>query len=151
MDARRLPPVTELGAASLAFVAVGVIYLAAYLPKRAPLGLALVFLVIAAALLAANALLLARVRDFARRRFLQVLRWGLLAYLVVSGMLEFTFLYDHTRGAPLAIMTCDLLLFTTNVALLLAFTVARHQAPDRSAHGSAHGDVALVIDGAGSG
>ena len=131
MDARRLPPVTQLGAASLAFVAVGVIYLAAYLPKRAPLGPAVAFLAVAAALLLANAVLLARVREFAWWRFTQVLGWGMLAYLVVSGMLEYTFLYDHTRGAVLAVMTGMLVLFTVNVPLLMAFTVARHQAVEQ--------------------
>jgi len=128
MDERRLPPVTELGAASMAFIAAGVIYLAAYLPHRAPLGVAVALLGCAAALLVVNALLLARIRDFAWWRFNQVMRWGLLAYLVVAGMLEYTFLYDHTRGALLAIMSCMLVLFLVNVPLLMAFTVARHQA-----------------------
>jgi hypothetical protein len=127
---RRLPPVTQLGAASMACVACGVIYLAAYLPKRAPLWLAVVFLAAAALLLLANAVLLARVREFAWWRFFQVLRWGMLAYLVVAGMLEYTFLYDHTRGGPLAVMTGMLVLFTVNVPLLMAFTVARYQAPE---------------------
>ena len=128
MPERRFPPVTELGAASMAFVAAGVIYLAAYLPKRAPLGVAIACLACAAALLATNALLLSRVDGFAWWRFFQVIRWGLLAYFVVAGMLEYTFLYDHTHGASLAIMTCMLALFMINVPLLLAFTVARYQA-----------------------
>jgi hypothetical protein len=127
-DERKLPPVTQLGAASLGCVAIGVIYLAAYLPRRAPLGVAVGFLAGAALLLAINAVLLSRVREFAWWRFLQVMRWGLLGYLVVAGMLEYTFLYDHTRGALLAIMTCMLVLFMVNVPLLMAFTVARHQA-----------------------
>jgi hypothetical protein len=127
MDGRRLPPATQLGAASMACVAVGVIYLAAYLPKRAPLWFAVVCLACAATLLVANLLLLARVRDFAHWRFWQVMRWGLLAYLVVAGMLEYTFLYDHTRGALLALMTGMLFLFMVNVPLLLAFTVARYE------------------------
>ena len=127
MDERRLPPVTQLGAASIGFVAIGVIYLAAYLPKRAPLAIPVACLLVAAGLLAANALLLSRVRPFAWWRFFQVMRWGLLAYLVVSGMLEYTFLYDHTHGAVLAILTCMLALFMTNVPLLMAFTVARYQ------------------------
>jgi hypothetical protein len=133
MEERRLPPVTLLGAASMAFVAVGVIYLAAYLPKRAPLWFAVVCLACAAALLAANFILLARVREFAWWRFLQVMRWGLLAYLVVAGMLEYTFLYDHTRGVLLAVMTGMLLLFMINVPLLMAFTVARFE-PRSTAH-----------------
>jgi hypothetical protein len=127
MDERRLPPSTQLGAASMAFIAIGVIYVAAYLPKRAPLWFAVVCLAIAAALVALNLLLIARARDFARWRFLQVMRWGLLGYLVVAGMLEYTFLYDHTRGAVLAVMTGMLLLFMVNVPLLMAFTVARYE------------------------
>ncbi|MGZ4392665.1 MAG: hypothetical protein ACXVRK_11195 [Gaiellaceae bacterium] len=65
----------------------------------------------AAALLVTNGVLLSRARDFAWWRFFQVMRWGLLAYFVVAGMLEYTFLYDHTHGALLAIMTCMLVLF----------------------------------------
>jgi hypothetical protein len=125
---RRLPPVTVLGAGSIGLVAVGVIYLAAYLPKRAPLGIAVALVLLAAAVLAVNLGLISRIRSFAWWRFFQVLRWGLLAYLVVAGMLEYTFLYDHTRGALLAIMTAELVLFMTNVALLMAWTVARYQA-----------------------
>ena len=132
MSERRLPPVTELGAASMAFVAAGVIYLAAYLPKQAPLGVAIACLACATLLLGTNAVLLSRTRPFAWWRFFQVMRWGLLAYLVVAGMLEYTFLYDHTHGAPLAIMTAMLLLFMVNVPLLMAFTVARYQAVERS-------------------
>lgn len=127
MSERRLPPVTQLGAASMAFVAIGVIYMAAYLPKRAPLGIAIACVVCAAGLLAANALLLSRASEFAWSRFFQVMRWGTLSYLVVAGMLEYTFLYDHTHGALLALMTCMLVLFMVNVPLLMAFTVARYQ------------------------
>ena len=128
---RRLPPVTQLGAASMAFVAAGVIYIASYLPKHAPLGAAIACLASAAVLLGVNAVLLSRAREFAWWRFFQVMRWGLLAYFVVAGMLEYTFLYDHTHGALLAIMTCMLVLFMVNVPLLLAFTVARYQVADR--------------------
>ena len=128
MADRRFPPVTQLGAASIGLVAVGVIYLASYLPKRAPLWLAVVFVVAAAAVLLVNLGLIARIGSFAWWRFFEVLRWGLLAYLIVAGMLEYTFLYDHTRGAVLAIMTAELVLFMSNVALMLAWTVARYQA-----------------------
>ena len=127
MDERRLPPVTEIGAASMICIVVGVIWLAAYLPKRAPLGVAIGALAAAAALTAVNGILLARVRDFAWWRFFQVGRWAALAYVVVAGMLEYTFVYDHTRGVLLALMTAMLVLFTANVPLLMAFTVARYQ------------------------
>ena len=72
---RKLPPVTEIGAASMIAVAVGVIYNAAYLPKHAQTGVAVAILVVAAALQATNAFLLSRVRDFAWERFRQVAGW----------------------------------------------------------------------------
>ena len=121
------PKVTELGMLSIGLVAAGVIYLAAYLPRRAPLAPAVVLLAAAVAVLVANVVLLARQPGFAWRRFGQVARWMLLAYVVVAGMLEFTFVYDHTRGAVLAVMTLLLATFTLNVPLLAANTVARYE------------------------
>jgi 1,4-dihydroxy-2-naphthoate octaprenyltransferase len=124
---RRLPPVTEIGAASMIAIAGGVIYLAAYLPKHAPLVWALVLLALAAALQVTNIVLLSRLRDFAWDRFFQVGKWSLLAYAVIAGMIEFAFVFDHTRGAQLAVMTAMLALFMLNVPVLIAFTVARYQ------------------------
>ena len=124
---RKLPPVTEIGAASMIAIAAGVIYLASYLPKHAPLWLAVVFLAIAAGLQLTNAFLLTRIENFAWRRFAQVGKWGLLAYLVIAGMIEYAFVYDHTRGAQLVVMTLMLALFMLNVPVLIAFTVARYE------------------------
>ena len=124
---RKLPPVTEIGAASMVAVAVGVIYNAAYLPKHAQTGVAIAILVVAAALQLVNAFLLSRIRDFAWARFRQVAGWSLLAYAVIAGMIEFAFVYDHTRGTQLAILTAMLALFMLNVPVLIAFTVARYQ------------------------
>jgi hypothetical protein len=127
---RSLPPVTEIGAASMISIAGGVIYLAAYLPKHAPLWFALVLLAVAAALQLTNALLLSRIEGFAWTPFFQVARWALLAYAVIAGMIEFAFVYDHTRGPQLAVMTAMLALFMLNVPVLIAFTVARYQSAD---------------------
>jgi hypothetical protein len=124
---RKLPPVTEIGAASMIAVVGGVIYLASYLPKHAPAWFAVLMLVIAAALQVTNLVLLRRIKDFAWGRFLQVAKWALLAYAVIAGMIEFAFLYDHTRGTQLAIMTALLALFMLNVPVLIAFTVARYE------------------------
>ena len=63
------------------------------------------------------------------KRFFQVGRWALLAYAVIAGVIEFAFVYDHTRGAPLVVMTLMLVLFMLNVPVLIAFTVARYEAP----------------------
>jgi hypothetical protein len=125
VDERRLPPTTALGMISIALVACGVIYLAAYLPRRAPLGPAVALLAAAAAVLAASVVLLARQKDFAWWRFFQVAGWTLLAYVVIAGMIEYAFVYDHTRGNVLVVMTLLLLTFMLNVPVILGFTVAR--------------------------
>lgn len=124
---RKLPPVTEIGAASMIAIAVGVIYNASYLPKHAQTGVAVAILVVAAALQLLNAVLLARLREFAWARFRQVAGWSLLAYAVIAGMIEYAFVYDHTRGTQLVILTLMLALFMLNVPVLIAFTVARYQ------------------------
>ena len=124
---RKLPPVTEIGAASMIAIAGGVIYLAAYLPKHAPLWFALVLLAVAAGLQVTNAVLLSRIEDFAWERFFQVGKWALVAYALIAGMIEFAFVYDRTRGPQLVVMTAMLALFMLNVPVLIAFTVARYQ------------------------
>jgi hypothetical protein len=124
---RRLPPVTEIGAASMISIAAGVIYLAAYLPKHAPIGVAIALLVLAAVLQLTNAVLLSRLDDFAWDRFFQVGGWALLAYAIIAGMIEYAFVFDKTRGTQLVVMTLMLALFMLNVPVLIAFTVARFQ------------------------
>jgi len=42
-------------------------------------------------------------------------------------MIEYAFVYDHTRGAVLVVMTLMLAVFTVTPPVLLAFTVARFQ------------------------
>jgi hypothetical protein len=124
---RRLPPVTPLALTALTLVVVGGIYLAAHLPRPAPLGPAVAALVAAAAVLLVAAAALARVRDFAWRTFFVVGGWALAAYLVIAGMLEFVFVLDHTRGGLLVVLTLMLAVYAVNVPLLLAFSVARYQ------------------------
>jgi hypothetical protein len=129
------PRVTELGMLSIGLVASGVIWLAAYLPKRAPLAPAIVLAVAAIAVLALNVALIARRPHFARWRFKQVAGWMLLVYLVVAGMLAFTFLYDHTAGAPLALLLVLLATFTLNVPVLVGYTVARYELHEQRPEG----------------
>ena len=124
---RKLPAVTEIGAASMVAVAVGLIYSASYLPKHAQTGVAVAIIVVAAALQLANAFLLSRIERFAWGLFKQVAGWSLLAYAIIAGMIEFAFVFDHTRGTQLVILTLTLLLFMLNVPVLIAFTVARYQ------------------------
>ena len=124
---RRLPPVTEIGGASMIAIVGGVIYMASYLPRHAPLWGAITLLVVAAALMLTNVLLLSRLQDFAWGRFFEVAKWALLAYAVIAGMIEYAFVYDKTRGTTLVVLTLMLALFMLNVPVLIAFTVARYQ------------------------
>jgi hypothetical protein len=112
---------------SMALIIAGGIYIAAHLPKRAPLAPAVGLLVASAALLVFNVATLAMVREFAWDKFRLVLGWASLAYIVITGMLEFIFVFDHTRGSMLVLITLMLLVFAVNVPLVLAFTVARYQ------------------------
>ena len=110
-------------------IAGGVIFNASYLPKHAPTAGAVVFLIVAAALVCLNVVILTRIPDFARDRFLQVAGWSLLAYAVIGGMIEYAFVYDHTRGSQLLLLTLMLALFVINVPILIGFTVARYTRP----------------------
>jgi len=130
---RRFPPVAELAIVSLALVVIGGILMASYVPRRPPLGLPTALAVVAAALLLTSAFLLSRLERFAWDRFFVVLRWALLAYVISAGMIGFAFIYDHTRGAPLALVVVMLVIFALDVPLIIAFTVARYSSPPHSA------------------
>lgn len=127
--ARRVPPVFPLAMGALVVVVAGGIGLAAYMPRRAPLGPAVADLAVAALLLAAALTALARARDFAWHVFLRVGGWTLAAYVVIAGMLEYVFLLDHTPGTVLAVVSLMLVIFAVDIPLLLAFSVARYQPP----------------------
>jgi hypothetical protein len=130
MSERRLPPVTELGMASLALIVAGGIYLSAHLPQHVPLGPAVVLLALSALLLAGNLVALARVDDFPWGRFFEVAKWSLLAYAVIAGMIEYAFLQNHVSGGPLVVLTLSLVVFAVHVPILVGFTVARFYEPE---------------------
>jgi hypothetical protein len=46
---------------------------------------------------------------------------------VIAGMLEYVFVYDHTRGTQLLILSLMLAVFAVDIPLLLGFSVARFQ------------------------
>jgi hypothetical protein len=126
MNEQRLPPVTQLGMLSLALIVAGGIYLSAHLPSHVPLGPAVALLVASVIVLAANMLLLARVRGFAWNRFFQVARWSFVAYLLIAAMIEYVFLRNHTSGGSLVVLTLSLVVFMVHVPMLIGFTVARY-------------------------
>src|SRR5581483_4211146 len=77
MTERRLPPVTQLGMASLALIVIGGIYLSSHIPQHVPLAPAVGLLIASVVLLVVNLALLARVHGFAWDRFFEVARWSL--------------------------------------------------------------------------
>ena len=136
MNERRLPPVTQIGMTSLALIVAGGIYLAAHLPNHVPLAPAIALLTVSVLLLAGNLALLARVPDFPWSRFFDIAKWALLAYSIIAGMIEYSFLRDHITGGVLVVLTLSLVVFAVHVPVLIGFTVARFdQAEEPAADG----------------
>jgi hypothetical protein len=129
METRPMPPVTQVGMASLALIVAGGIYLAAHLPESVPLTPAIVLLALSALLLAGNLFSLTRVKDFAWWRFFQVGGWALLAYAITAGLIEYAFLRNGLSGGPLIVLTLSLVVYALHVPMLIAFTVARYAQP----------------------
>jgi hypothetical protein len=126
---QKLPPIAEIAVVAMALIITGGITLASRLPRSAPLPLLTGLLVAAAALVLADVVLLARLRDFAWPLFFQVAKWTMLAYAVMYGILEFTFVYDHVSGATLAVVTLMLVVFAVDIPMLFGFSVARYATP----------------------
>jgi hypothetical protein len=127
LDEPGLPPVTQIGMASLALIVAGGIYLSAHLPEHVPLTPAVILLALSALLLAGNLAALSRVHGFAWGRFFQVARRAMLAYAITAGLIEFAFLEDHLSGGPLVVLTLSLVIYAVHVPMLIGFTVARYE------------------------
>jgi hypothetical protein len=116
---------------SLALIVAGGIYLSSHIPQHVPLAPAVILLALSALLLVGNIVALARVDGFPWPRFFQVARWSLLAYAVIAGLIEYAFLRNHLRGGALVVLTLSLVVFAVHVPMLVGFTVARFDDPDR--------------------
>lgn len=122
-----LPPVARLATVTLGLIVMGGIYMASQIGRTVTLVPPLALAVTAALLLLVNLVVLARIKEFAWNKFLQVFKWALLAYATIAGILEYVFVYDHTPGRQLALFSAMLMLFAVDVPLILAFSVARYQ------------------------
>jgi len=129
LAARPMPPVSSIAIAVMALALAGGIDVAAHLPRPAALGLPVGLVSAAAAGLVVNAVLLARLSDFAWHVFWRVAGWAGLAYVVIAGMIEYVMVYDGTRGALLGVMTALIVVFAVDIPVLLGFSVARYQEP----------------------
>ena len=135
---RRLPPIAELIVLSVALMLSGGVYLGAHLPVRPSLTPSVVLLAAGAVATIAAVIMLIRIEPFAWKTFFLVARWAFVAYLVIAGILAFVFIFDHTRGATLAVLLATLAVFAVDVPVVMAFTVARYEeasvlAPSRNA------------------
>ena len=126
MSERPFPPVAWLSTAALAMVVAGGVVMASYAPRRPPLALPTALMVASVLSLAAAWIALSRHHPFAWGTFRRVFRWALLAYVISAGMIEFAFVRDHTRGAPLLVVSCLLVVFATSVPTTIAVTTARY-------------------------
>jgi hypothetical protein len=126
---RRLPPVAEVAISSLVLAVVGGIVMASYVPRRPPLGLPLALLAVSALLTSSAVIMIVRVRNFPWHTFFLVARWALLAYVVSAGVIELSFVHNHARGGPLAVVTGMLVVFAVDVPLIIAYTVTRFTTP----------------------
>jgi hypothetical protein len=138
MSERRLPPVTEVAMLSLALIVAGGIYLSSHIPQHVPLTAPIILLALSALLMVGNVVSLARVEGFPWTRFFSIARWSLIAYLVIAGMIEYSFVRNHLRGGPLVVLTLSLVVFAVHVPMLIGFTVARfhNAAPSDAPHGA---------------
>jgi hypothetical protein len=122
-----LPPVARVATLALALVIAGGIWMAAHYDHHTTLVPAVVLAAAGGALVLVNVALLSRIPTFAWDVFFRVFGWTLLAYLVIAGILEYVFIFDHTPARQLALFSVMLALFAVDVPMLLAFSVARYQ------------------------
>jgi hypothetical protein len=126
MTETRLPPVTQIGMASLALIVAGGIYLSAQLPEQVSLAPAIALLAASALLLAGNLIALSRVTDFAWDRFFDIAKWAFVAYLLIAAVIEYSFIKGGVRGGTLVVLSLSLVVFAVHVPMLIGFTVARY-------------------------
>lgn len=129
---RKLPPIAETAVVSICLMLIGGIYLAAQLPGHPGLAVPVTLVVVGGLLTVGDMVLLSRIRPFAWGKFFLVMKWALLAYVVIAGMLEFVFIRDHTPASAMAVLTATLVVFAVDVPTILAFTVARYAEPGPS-------------------
>ncbi|HVW18332.1 MAG TPA: hypothetical protein VHB30_08795 [Solirubrobacteraceae bacterium] len=130
MSARREPPVLALGVGALVLILIGTIYQVSHLPRSVPLTLPWILVIASGVLLLTAYASVRLVEGFAWSRFLTVGRWLILVYGVLAGLIEYTFIRNHTRGGPLLVLTLSIAIFWLTVPLLISYTVARNVPED---------------------
>lgn len=125
---RKLPPIVGISMVALTLAITGGVLVASQIGEEPALIVPSVLMGGAIVLETVAIVVLVTIRPFAWARFAQVVRWALLAYIVQSGIIEWSFIKNDVPGRPLAVLTAGLVVFATVVPLMIAFTVARYQA-----------------------
>jgi hypothetical protein len=131
MTEQKLPPITQVAVVSFVCVIASGIWIVSHLPKHVPIAPSIILLAVSILLVAFNVFSLTRIEGFRWDAFMGVAKWSLLAYAVISGLLEWVFVKDGTRGPELVVLTLSLVIFAIHVPLLMGYTVARY--PDDEA------------------
>jgi hypothetical protein len=126
MTEQKLPPITQVAVVSFVCVIASGIWIVSHLPKHVPIAPSIILLAVSILLVAFNVFSLTRIEDFRWDAFMGVAKWSLLAYAVISGLLEWVFVKDGTRGPELVVLTLSLVIFAIHVPLLMGYTVARY-------------------------
>lgn len=124
---RKFPPVVVAAMVGLTLAITGGILVVAQMGEKQSLAVPTGFMAGAIVLELAAIVMLVTIRPFAWDRFFLVLRWTLLAYVLQSGIIEWSFIKNDVPGRPLAVLTAGLMVFATIVPVMIAFTVARYQ------------------------
>lgn len=127
---RTVPPVIPVAMVAMAAAVTGGVILSAGAAGRPSLTVPTVFVVAGVALELVAAAMALRVRPFAWGRFGQVFGWTLLAYLLQSFLILYSFIRNDIPAKPMATLAIGLFVFATDVPLMIAFTVARYQRTD---------------------
>ncbi|MGC8499115.1 MAG: hypothetical protein ACP5OV_06435 [Acidimicrobiales bacterium] len=117
-------PAAWVATGALTCAVIGGIVMASFAPRRPPLAPPLIVGLVGLAALAGAYGMLARTPGFSWSSYRRVFRWALLAYVIAAALIEFAFLRDHTRGAPLAVVSLLLVDFALSVPMTIATTVA---------------------------
>jgi hypothetical protein len=126
MTERRLPPITQIAVCSFVLVIASGIWIVSHLPKHVPMGIPVALLSLSALLMVGNLLWMRSIAGFNWQSFFGVAKWALLAYCIISGLLEWVFVKDGTRGGELIVLTLSLAIFAIHVPVLMGYTVARY-------------------------
>lgn len=125
---RHVPPVIPVAMTALGLAVTAGVILAAQAMTHPSLVLPTVLVAAAVALEIAAVVLAVSIRPFAWTRFRHVGAWTLLAYVLQSSMIEWSFAKNHVPGGPMTLLTIGILVFATVVPFMIAFTVARYEA-----------------------